>query len=526
MTKGRGEPVVLYRGKKYREHAEFWNSTLSAIEGPFALLCDKAPNGDGDGSIASVQLELDEACWRKLDSVSKDRQFGVFVSGLSGLFVVLHVYAGAEAVIVEAPLFENGSGIAEPGEALVLAQRLIGRATLGELLADAQETVLQAHRFQEFPFNRFLVERAKVRTNVLLSCRGIHSSDPGSRSHDIEIELLPGHSSLTVRFNYRTGRFDRSFVQELARDYVSILGRYDNLNLTLEDVKALAAESPIQAGSSDVRPGSVSHEVAAGGSGIHDLFEEQVELTPDSIAAVSGEDQIGYGALSKRANQLGHYLKSLGVGPEAIVGLCVERDLEMVIGMLGILKSGGAYVALDSRNPRERLALMVEDAGIEVVVTLADLGECLDRSRCKCVYLDSDWALIARGSDAPPATEVKSVNAAYLVYTSGSTGRPKGVTITHSNVIRLFETTLHWFRFDADDVWTVFHSYAFDFSVWEMFGALLHGARAIVIPYWMSRSPEDFYELLCEQRVTILSQTPSAFSQMVRLHERQDGRRV
>ncbi|PYS95738.1 MAG: non-ribosomal peptide synthetase, partial [Acidobacteria bacterium] len=189
----------------------------------------------------------------------------------------------------------------------------------------------------------------------------------------------------------------------------------------------------------------------------------------------------------------------------------------------GILKAGGAYVPLDTSYPPERLAFMLDDARVGVLVTQENLLERLPAHEAKTVCLDRDWREIEQERTDGPDNRVSPDNAAYVIYTSGSTGRPKGVVVTHRNVTRLFASTREWFDFSERDVWTLFHSYAFDFSVWELWGALLHGGRLVVVPYFVSRTPEAFYELLRREGVTVLNQTPSAFRQLMRAEERADG---
>jgi len=244
------------------------------------------------------------------------------------------------------------------------------------------------------------------------------------------------------------------------------------------------------------------------------LFEKQAARIPDHTAVTCEGRTLTYAELNTRANQLAHYLRRHGVGAEVLVGLCVERSVEMIVGLLGILKAGGAYLPLDPSYPRDRLAFMIEDARLRVIVAQDRVRESLGEQSADVVSLDSDWERIAREERNNPTAQTEPENSAYVIYTSGSTGRPKGVTITHRNVLRLFESTEGYFNFGADDVWTLFHSYAFDFSVWEIWGALLYGGKLIVAPYWVSRSPEAFYRLLVEEGVTVLNQTPSAFRQL------------
>ncbi|MFT3815685.1 MAG: amino acid adenylation domain-containing protein [Acidovorax sp.] len=249
---------------------------------------------------------------------------------------------------------------------------------------------------------------------------------------------------------------------------------------------------------------------------VHELVERQVRERPDAVALVFGDEQLSYLELNARANRLAHRLISLGVGPEVRVGIAVERSIEMIVGLLGILKAGGAYVPLDPEYPAERLGFMVGDSGIELLLTQSHVrGRVPGGDTLRVLELNTADLSEEPGHD--PQVPVHGQNLAYVIYTSGSTGRPKGAQLSHRNVSRLLKATEEWFKFGADDVWTLFHSYAFDFSVWEIFGALCTGGKLVVVPFWVSRAPEDFFQLLSEQQVTILNQTPSAFGQLIAL---------
>jgi amino acid adenylation domain-containing protein len=224
-----------------------------------------------------------------------------------------------------------------------------------------------------------------------------------------------------------------------------------------------------------------------------------------------------YAQLDERANQLANHLLGLGVGPEVIVGLSAPRSPEMIVAILGILKAGGAYLPLDPGYPQERLAFMIEDARAPVLVTFGSSLGATDSARV--VALDTERPQIARSPTTRPARAAGPDSLAYVIYTSGSTGRPKGVMVEHGNVTRLFTSTAPWFNFGPTDTFTLFHSCAFDFSVWEIWGALLHGGRLVLVPTEITRSPAAFHQLLRDEQVTILCQTPSAWKQLVRAEE-------
>jgi amino acid adenylation domain-containing protein len=252
---------------------------------------------------------------------------------------------------------------------------------------------------------------------------------------------------------------------------------------------------------------------------IHELFEAQAERTPDAIAITFEKQSLTYAQLNVRANQLAHFLRKRGAGPEVLVAMYMDRSLDMVVAILAIVKAGAAYVPLDSTYPSGRLAFMLGDSNPAFVLTQESLRPAIPRCDAELVCVDTERDAIASENGQNPVTKLNCDNLAYVIYTSGSTGKPKGVLITHRNIVRLFEATWPWYRFDEHDVWTMFHSCAFDFSVWELWGALIHGGRLIVVPYMVSRSPREFYELLHRERVTILNQTPSSFQQLIQADE-------
>jgi amino acid adenylation domain-containing protein len=252
---------------------------------------------------------------------------------------------------------------------------------------------------------------------------------------------------------------------------------------------------------------------------VHELFEAQVRRTPDAVALAFGDERLTYAELNGRANGVAHQLLKLGVSPDARVAICVERSPEMIVALLAVLKAGGAYVPLDPAYPVARLRFMLRDSAPLAVLTHGMEAELRDEllAGLDLPVLDLAGAEEWEGErDVNPACPGLSPDhLAYVIYTSGSTGRPKGVGVAHQNVARLFTATDHWFSFGPADVWTLFHSFAFDFSVWEIWGALLYGGRLVVVPKDTARTPEEFYRLVCREGVTVLNQTPGAFRQLI-----------
>ncbi|MEV5215334.1 amino acid adenylation domain-containing protein [Streptomyces albidoflavus] len=254
------------------------------------------------------------------------------------------------------------------------------------------------------------------------------------------------------------------------------------------------------------------------------LFAEQVARTPDATALTFRDESLTYAELDARAETLARRLAAAGAGPERFVALLLPRSAQLVVAILAVLRTGAAYVPIDPEYPAERVGYVLDDAHAVLAVTTTEVRAGLETTETATPWLlldgDGDGEATGTGPDdgagermVPPGRSAGQ--PAYAIYTSGSTGRPKGVVVPHHNVTRLFSSSEHWYGFGPDDVWSLFHSFAFDVSVWEIWGALLHGGRLVVVPQEVTRSPGDFLRLLADERVTVLSQTPSAFYQLM-----------
>jgi amino acid adenylation domain-containing protein len=255
---------------------------------------------------------------------------------------------------------------------------------------------------------------------------------------------------------------------------------------------------------------------------LHHLFAWTQRQHADRVAVSGPQGDVTYRELDRLSTELARRLRSMGVNRNVLVGLCTDRSVEMIVGMIAIMKAGGAYVPIDPTYPERRIQFLLADSGVSTVVTVADVADTLKNTGITPV-------LVGRKSESPSDSDAdgwlaegSSEDLAYVIYTSGSTGTPKGVMVEHRNVVRLFSELQPWFGFTCHDVWTVFHSVSFDFSVWEIWGALLYGGRLVIVPHDVSRSPERFHAMVRKERVSVLSQTPSAFRQLVAVDRRHE----
>ncbi|GER91651.1 hypothetical protein KDW_58130 [Dictyobacter vulcani] len=371
--------------------------------------------------------------------------------------------------------------------------------------------------FENYPLDEAAISGQDV--NIARTIQSIQVIE--QTSYPLTLAITPG-KRLQIKALYNRERITASALNDMLSQFQQILRSFiEQPGEIVSQVRVWSEQDyqRIQA--------SINRSVQAfpAAQTLHGIFESQVARDPFAIAAVCEHATLNYGELNKRANQIARYLRQIGVGPEVHVGLCVERSLELLIGVLAILKAGGTYVPLDPTYPPERLAYILEDAEISVLLTQQHLKDNLPTISEYVIGLDAIEPLLSLEPGENLVNLVQPENGAYIIYTSGSTGKPKGVVVSHANVVRLFSATEQEYHFDQHDVWTLFHSYAFDFSVWEIWGPLLYGGKLVVIPFWISRSPELFYQLLHTHKVTVLNQTPSAFNQLIQIEHTVENRR-
>ncbi|WP_030420322.1 amino acid adenylation domain-containing protein [Streptomyces sp. NRRL F-5065] len=315
---------------------------------------------------------------------------------------------------------------------------------------------------------------------------------------------------------FRTDLFDRSTAQALADRLTRLLTAAAEAPDTPLGLLPLLGEDERRRALVDGNRQPLPAPLPAPAT-LADRYEESARRHSARTAVSHEGDTLTYAELSKRAHRLARLLAGRGIGPGAVVALALPRSADLVTGLLAVSLAGAAYLPLDPDYPADRLAYMLDDARPAAVVTDTATAPRLPAHDLPCVLVD-DAREAAR--DGGPLTQDERTrpltpdDPAYVIYTSGSTGRPKGVVVTQHNVTRLLTATDHWFGFGADDAWTLFHSYAFDFSVWELWGALLYGGKVVVVPHLTSRDPHAFRRLLADERVTVLNQTPSAFYQL------------
>jgi len=523
------------------QQLRYWKENLGQEFPALELPTDRMRPAVRSHAGAQERLEISEDLSYELREASRREGVTLFMLLLGAFQVLLHRYSGQDEILVGTATSNRRDVLLEEmigffANTVVLRGDLSGDPTFREFLRQVRETTLNAYAHQDIPFEMLVEELQPERDmsrNPIFQTMVVLQNTPRPRlelseltlsgmriesstaKFDLLLSIAETKKGLMASLEYNSDLFASETILRMLSHFATLLQsivrnpeyRVSELDYLsdAERTKLLYEWNQYQA---------FPHELC-----IHRLFEQRVERTPEAIAVTFNGSALDYGELNRRANKLAHYLRRMGVEADVVVGIAVERSLEMIIGLLGILKAGGAYVPIDPAYPQQRIAFMLEDANITVLLTQRSLLESLPGSQATIVCIDSDWERIEQEGEENLTSEVLEDNLAYVIYTSGSTGRPKGVLVTHANMVRLLTATQAWFNFDSSDVWTLFHSYAFDFSVWEIWGALLYGGRLVVVPYLVSRSPQAVYQLLSDERVTILNQTPSAFHQLMQVDQ-------
>ncbi|HEX4959260.1 MAG TPA: amino acid adenylation domain-containing protein [Thermoanaerobaculia bacterium] len=507
-------------GEVLEGEIDWWRRQLAGLPPLLELPTDRPRPAEQSHRGASRPVRLPAGLTRQVESLARREGATLFMVLLSAFQALLARSSGQDDLAVGSPVagrnrVETEGLIGFFVNTLVLRGGLAGDPTFRELLGRVRETALAAYLHQDVPFEKLVEELTPERSlaqtplfqvmlvlqnapvesleieDLRLRPAGVETA---TAKLDLTLTLEERDGGLIGTVEHATDLYDSTTIDRMIAGFERLLAA------AVAGPELRAAELPLLGATERHQLcrewGAIREEISATSmlSTLHGRFAARARQAPEAPALTCGDLTVTYGELNRRANQLAHWLRDQGAGPESRVGLSLDRSMDLVVGVLGVLKAGAAYVPLDPGSPQERLAFVLEDAEIRIVVGAEEIQQTEGLP----------------DGDLEPLGDTSSL--AYVIYTSGSTGRPKGTLIAHANVTRLFDATEDWFGFGGRDVWTLFHSYAFDFSVWEIWGALLYGGRLVIVPWEVSRSPERFLELLGRERVTVLNQTPSAFT--------------
>ncbi|TDC90506.1 non-ribosomal peptide synthetase [Actinomadura sp. 7K507] len=520
-------------GSLVSKQIAYWRDALAGLPEELPLPADRPRPAEATYRGATHTFELDAELHAGLLALARENGASLFMVMQAAYAALLTRLGAGTDVPIGSPIAGRTDEALDDlvgmfVNMLVLRTDTSGDPTFRQLISRVKETDLAAYGHQDLPFERLVEVLNPARSmarhplfQVVLSFQnnpearleldglsgGAEPLGSGAAKYDLSLYLEERHGDdgapggIEAGLEYALDLFDPGTAEAVA-------DRFERL------VRELVAAPDAPVGAADILSSGERRTLLrrwAGGKGgdverttIPTLFEAQAAARPDAVAVTFDGVSWTYGEVNARANRLAHRLIEQGAGPERFVALSLPRSADLVVAILAVLKSGAAYVPIDPDYPEDRIAYMVEDARPALTLGPGDLDA-------------TGWP------DTDPGVAIDPNHPAYVIYTSGSTGRPKGVVVPHLNVVRLMGTTEQWFGFGPDDVWTLFHSYAFDFSVWELWGALLYGGSVVVVPYETSRSPQDLLDLLSDERVTVLNQTPSAFYQLMAADKENPG---
>ncbi len=525
-------------GEVGAEQLDYWKRQLA--DAPLLLdLPTDFPRNNSDASFQSgiVSLKIDCKTTKKLKALSRRGQTTLFVTILTAFAVLLYRYSNQEDIVIGTGVANRNPAITEKliglfVNILALRVQMPDNPSFLTLLERVQQTALDAHAYANIPFLH-LAEKLQIKSiknykpvfQVLFVLQNVtqetltfpdmeterldFAKPTAGATFDLTLSLRENNEGLVGTLEYDTNLFAATTIEQMADHFLRLVGGIaENPEIAIADVSLLSTQEREQL----LFDWNKTETDYPRQSCIHQLFETQVENTPDVVALVFGEETLTYSELNEQANQLAHYLQTAGVGVESLVGVCLERSPKFIISILAILKAGGAYLPLDPTYPSERLTFMVEDAGIQVIVIETSLSDKIPQLE-HSVNLNTQAKTIATYPKENINAPTRATSLAYVMYTSGSTGQPKGVCVTHRNTVRLVKNT-NYASFKPDDVFLQLTSISFDLATLEIWGSLLNGARLVIYP---ERQPSltTLGVILRQHQVTILWLTAGLFHLMV-----------
>jgi amino acid adenylation domain-containing protein/non-ribosomal peptide synthase protein (TIGR01720 family)/FkbM family methyltransferase len=526
------------QGEVLERQVEYWREQLADAPAELALRTDRARPPVQSHRGASQRVVLPESLTGELRELSRREGVTLFMTLLAGWSVLLGRYAGVQDVTVGTLIAGRTRAEVEPLigffiNTLALRVKWQSDWTVTELLRAVREVCLGGYSHQELPFEKLVEElqpeRNLSRTPIFQVMLVLQNAPfealelPGLELQPIKLEGTTALFDLTLLLSeegrgiagpltYNTDIFEAETIERmLSQLEILLAGMAADPTTRLSDLPLLSAAEREQ-----LLYQWNETEIEFPAQTIHELFEAQVERTPDALALVSEDEQLTYRELNERANQLAHYLRELGVGAEQLVGLLMERSVGMVVSLLGVLKAGGAYLPLDPAYPEARLNYMLTDAGVSVLLTepwlLARLG---GEPGCRVVFVEQEWGTIGQQTAANVVSGVSAANLAYVIYTSGSTGQPKGVMITHGAISNHMQWSQQRYPFQSDDVLLQKTSFGFDASVWEFFAPLLAGVQLMLARPGGHQDSQYLVEVMQQHQVSDLQVVPSLLRLLV-----------
>ena len=505
------DPHPIY-DRKIDSARQYWSRVVSAGYGGAIIPIDHSRAAQRPAE-SLLTLTISGVTFERLIKLTAGSSFLLYVTLLTAVKVCLYKYSRRNVITVGGPSRSVEGESPEPSHALAIVDEIDGKMSFRTLLLNIKETVIEAYQYQDYPLWNFIDDleiggEDRFRPQVLLTVKEFHGDFPTLGS-DITLEFEKREAEARGIVSFDPLLFNPELIRRFADDIQNVL------SLALQDTTAsinhLSALTPAERQQLLLEWNNTDRPFPKDQCA-HELFVSQTRNTPEAVAVVYEDQHLSYSELNRRANRLARYLNTLGVGPEGRVALCLERSLEMVMGVLGALKAGGAYVPLDPAYPPGRLAYILEDARAEVLLTQRRFLERLPLTDARVICLDQEWERISDESESEPESGVVAENLAYMIYTSGSTGRPKGVMVAHKGIGNLAEAFKEAFGIGDQSRVLQFASLSFDASVPEIFSALTAGGSLRVSAQESLMPGDDLVRVLNEDRITTVTLPPSVLA--------------
>jgi amino acid adenylation domain-containing protein len=513
----------MLQGGLLKKQLDYWTKQLADLP-TLKLPTDRPRPPVQSFRGAHQRSELPPAVYGALLGLSQREDVTMFMVILAAFKILLLRYTGQDDIVVGVPVANRSRPELEPligffVNVLVMRTDLSGDPTFREVLGRVRKVALEAYNHQDIPFEKLVdelqPEREVNRSPLFQVTFQVFNAQPttgktsevpeleietGVTKFDLRVDLWEGANGLTAYFEYSTDLFDAATIERMMGHFQTLLKAVgDDPDRRVSELPLLPEEERRRLLFEWNRTRKDYQRHAT----VQELFEARAKLTPEAVAVACGGEQLSYGELNRRANQLAHYLRRQGVAAESPVAVCMERSAEMVVGLLGVLKAGGAYVPLDPAYPEQRLAFMAADAGAKVLLTKEESRQKVSGAEAKVVCLDADWEEVAREGEANPAGGALPGNLAYVIYTSGSTGRPKGVEVQHEALMNLVGWHQSVYGVTPSDRATQLAGPGFDASVWELWPYLSAGASIHIPPQAVVNSPPDLSDWLAREGITV-----------------------
>ncbi len=525
-----------FQGDALEAEVRYWRERLAGIPPSLELPIDRLRPTGPTFCGGHRSLTLPRQLTKALEQLSEREAVPLFVTLLSAFQILLSRYTGQHEIITSLITpgrdgLENEHSIGPFANTVAVRSDLEANPTFRRLLSQINHSATEACEHQHVPFDRVAADWESQfrggRNSVFQTLFSISPSislfqtgwefanvevDTRTAEVDLHLQVCQSTAGMQARFIYSTDLFDAATIERISRHYDRLLhGIVDNPDQCLSKLPFLSDAERHQV----LVEWNNTNTDYGRGLCIHQLFEEQVDRTPKATAVVFENDHLTYEELNRRSNQLAHHLAKLGVGPEVLVGICLDRSLDMVVALLGILKAGAAYVPLDPAYPSERISLMVEDAEVVLLLTERGLAEALPQTSTNTLFLDTLWDEISKESAGNTTSRVGPQNLAYVIYTSGSTGKPKGVQIQHGAVVNFLSSMRHSPGIASEDRLLAITTLSFDIAGLEIYLPLSVGASVEVLSRDVASDGERLGSKLTSSRATVLQATPATWRMLL-----------